>query len=311
MTELTNFNRYMDEVSRESYVDFDVRNCGWSDVLGKMRDANGAVAQRMERDKTPWSKGAMALTDMSDLLQPMLQGIPDELFFLHGGLALLFHLAKHRDKVKRDIINVFEEVVFSLAVAGNAMEDTADDVRLHEALNRLRLTLLETIPCLINILVPEKPRKFYCQNAAGNLQANIKYAKVAKVTAFFKSSKADSLLDKIQRDAKRVEMRARSLGDQLASEASRITKDHVEEIHDELLGLQDQQQCILDMVRCSLASQDGMTKMLCEVVGGEHGHPSVDSRDANGRQCSTTTGPDGGHRLRQQLEPALPLSSLP
>lgn len=160
MEELKTFNQYMDEVSRKANVDFDIRNCGWSDVLGKMKEANSAIGRRMERDKTPWSKGAMVLTDISNLLQPALQSIPDELHLLHGGLALIFHLAKNRTKATREIVNTFEEVISSLAVAGNALEDAAKDPRLHDALNRLRLTLLETIPSLINILVPEKLRQF-------------------------------------------------------------------------------------------------------------------------------------------------------
>ncbi|KAK1832537.1 hypothetical protein QBC39DRAFT_68307 [Podospora conica] len=247
LAELKKFNQYMDEVSREVNVGFDVRNCGWSDVLGKMKDANSAIARRMERDKTLWTKGAMVLTDISNLLQPALQAIPDELHLLHGGLALIFHLAKSRTKSKRDIIDTFEEVISSLAAAGNALEDTPEDPRLHDALNRLRLTLLETIPSLINVMMPEKL--------------------LSRVAALVKFPTADRLLQVIRTDARRVEMRAKTLGDQLTSEASKITKNHVEEMHDDILGIQDQQQRILDLVRCSLTSQDGLANMFREVVG--------------------------------------------
>jgi hypothetical protein len=72
----------------------------------------------------------------------------------------------------------------------------------------------------------------------------------------------------IRTDARRVEMRARYLGDQLANEASRITKDHVVEMHGDIWGIQEQQQRLIDLVRGSLSSQDGLANMFREVVGG-------------------------------------------
>ena len=93
MTAFQKFSAYLDQVSRERSIGFDqdVNGCEWSHALEKLQAANEAVASRMERDKTFLSKGAHVLTTMSNMLQPGLQAIPDELCILHGGLALLFH----------------------------------------------------------------------------------------------------------------------------------------------------------------------------------------------------------------------------
>lgn len=93
MAELRKFNQYLERVSGEIDVDFDVRDCKWSDVIGKLQNANDAVAERMERDKSFLSKGGRVLTDISNMLQPALQSFPDELCILHGGLSLLFHVS--------------------------------------------------------------------------------------------------------------------------------------------------------------------------------------------------------------------------
>jgi len=112
----------------------------------------------MELDETWWSKGGMWLADFSSL-SPALQAIPDDLCFLHGGLALVLHLAKAREATKRNIVNTFEGVTFALAGAGNAVEHSEDDPQLYDALGILRITLFKTLPPLISILVPEKLRE--------------------------------------------------------------------------------------------------------------------------------------------------------
>ena len=101
MTEFRKFGEYLDQVSRDRSVDFDqdVRDCEWSDALEKLQEADRAVAKRMKKDKTLLSKGAQVLTNMSNLLQPGLQAIPDELCILHGGLAFLFHASAFSDSV--------------------------------------------------------------------------------------------------------------------------------------------------------------------------------------------------------------------
>lgn len=136
-------------------MDFDVKNCEWAKVIAKLMEAKSAVSQRLERDKTWLSKGGVVLTKMSAMFQPALQAIPDELCILHGGLALVLHLAKGRDRIKGDIVNTFEDLTYTFAAAGNAVEFTNSDHRLNVALDGLRLTLLETIPPLIHILNPK------------------------------------------------------------------------------------------------------------------------------------------------------------
>ncbi|KAK0656968.1 hypothetical protein B0T16DRAFT_400627 [Cercophora newfieldiana] len=253
MDELRKFNRCLDEVSRQVPLDFDPKDCQWSDVLRKLKDGNESLARRMERDETWWSKGGMWLADLSTL-SPALQAIPDDLCFLHGGLALVLHLAKTRDSTKRNIVNTFEDVTTALARAGNAAEHSKDDPQLNNALDTLRVTLFKTLPPLIRILVPEKLRM--------------------KFSAPFQSTRAERLLDFLKTDAKRVEARARTLNDQHASEAAMITKEHVEDIHSGVQDLNEQvheldasQQAIKNIVLRALEGQDNMYKMLCDFVG--------------------------------------------
>lgn len=99
MAELHKFNVYLEGASREIDVGFDVMDCEWSDVIEKLQNANDAVAKRMERDKSFLSKGGKVLTDISNMLQPAVQALPDQLCILNGGLSLLFHV---RALIKQD-----------------------------------------------------------------------------------------------------------------------------------------------------------------------------------------------------------------
>ena len=98
-------------------------------------------------------------------------------------------------------------------------------------------------------------------------------AAARKAVVYFQSHPAEAVLETIRIDINRVELRAKSLTDRLDHEASRLTKDHVEEIHDGVRDLHERfhgmdavQQDIFDMVTFALASQDGMRKMLSDVV---------------------------------------------
>ena len=53
-------------------------------------------------------------------------------------------------------MNAFEDVTYTIAIAGNAADNFPNDPRLNEALDKLRITLFDAIPRLIAILVPEK-----------------------------------------------------------------------------------------------------------------------------------------------------------
>lgn len=92
---------------------------------------------------------------------------------------------------------------------------------------------------------------------------------VAKLARPFRSTRADRLLESVRRDAKRVEDRARFLSDCLSNEAAK----NVEEIQDGVRGLQDHvqgmntmQQDICAMVQDALDGQDGIVKMLSDIV---------------------------------------------
>ncbi|KAM7210603.1 hypothetical protein V8F06_014011 [Rhypophila decipiens] len=260
LQELDEFNRKLDQLSRSRrhQIDFDVRDCEWAKVFDKLVEAKETVARRLERDKTWLSKGGIVLTKMSNMFQPVLQAIPDELCFLHGGLALVLHLAKGRDKIKGEIINVFEDVMYAFAAAGNAAEHTSGDIGLIEELDRLRLSLFKTIPTLIDILLP------------GNI--------VRTAVAPFRTAEAQPLLETLGVDIKRVNQRAKIITDHLHSDAAKITKDHVEEIHDSVRDLHVMQQDIFDRINESLAGQDGLAKMLSDAVKVFHYHRTKKSR---------------------------------
>ncbi len=93
MAELLKFKQYLDQAGREVDVDFDVRDCNWSHVIELLQRADDAVAKRVERDKAFLSKGGRVLTDISGVLQSVLEALPDELCVLNGGLSLLFHVS--------------------------------------------------------------------------------------------------------------------------------------------------------------------------------------------------------------------------
>lgn len=247
--ELDRINRYLEHVSREVHVNLDVRHCTWSDVLVKLRDASEAVAQRMERDETLLSRGGVVLELMSNMFQPVLQAIPDELGFLHAGLALVLHLAKGREKTKRDIVNAFEDVAHILATARDAVEHFPDDARLRDALYKLRGTLFRAIPSLVSVLVP---KRF-----------------LLRLAAPFRTFQSDRLLEVIRDDTRRVQIRTRTLTDQNQNASTK----RVEQIHTGVVGLQEGfqelHQDVHVMVKYALASQDGLAQMLSDAVESE------------------------------------------
>lgn len=242
---LEEFNTYLAEVSKKVQVDFDVKDGRWSDVLEQLKEADDTMEERLLRDQAFWSKGARWLTGMSNLFRPGLQVIPDEFCFVHGALALVLHLANSREKTKQNIMIAFGDVTETIATAGTAAEHH-DDARLFDSLDALRITLFRTIPQLINILLPKKI--------------------LAVMSIQLKSPKAERLLEEVRYAANRVKMRAQTLSDRHNSEAAKITKDHVEEIHHKVHGVHKMQQDIWDIVSCAFASQEGLKKMLHEAV---------------------------------------------
>ncbi|KAM7185213.1 hypothetical protein V8F20_011895 [Naviculisporaceae sp. PSN 640] len=189
------------------------------------------------------------------MFQPALEAIPDELCILHDGLALVLHLAKGGDRIRGEIVNTFEDLTYTFVVA---VEYTNPDHRLNEALDGLRLTLMETIPTLVHILNP----KNFALTALTALLDN-------HLAAPFRTAQAERILETARVDIKRVEQRATALTGHLHSHAARITKDHMEGIHDSVKDLPLMQQDIRDMVNDALASQDGLPKMLSDAVKGD------------------------------------------
>jgi len=94
-----------------------------------------------------------------------------------------------------------------------------------------------------------------------------------RLGAFFQSTTAERLLDLLRTDAKRVELRARTLNEQHTNKAAMITNKHVEDIHIGVRDLNEQvndmdlkQDAIKNMVMSALEGQEGMCKMFADVM---------------------------------------------
>jgi hypothetical protein len=80
----------------EHIIEFDVKNCSWSDVLDQMHEAQDIYNAKGEKNK---ARGLMRHGKaISESLTPLLNLIPDQygLNVLRGGLALIFKVCETR-----------------------------------------------------------------------------------------------------------------------------------------------------------------------------------------------------------------------
>jgi hypothetical protein len=75
-------------------LSFDPVKCSWGEVLNELLKAQGAVTCREAYEKKFIGKSQRKLTNMTKILQPALEAIPDELCILHGGLAVIFNVRR-------------------------------------------------------------------------------------------------------------------------------------------------------------------------------------------------------------------------
>jgi hypothetical protein len=136
--------------------------------------AEDAAATTEQGDKKFLTHSRRKLNTMSKSIMPLLDAISKELWVLRGRLAIIFHvciavkllhflrlikvlqLAQYREKVRRDILDTFEDIPGIIAMGCSKSQSFAQDAKLHDSIEDLKVTLFEAIPSLIEILMPGK-----------------------------------------------------------------------------------------------------------------------------------------------------------
>ncbi|KAH8892611.1 hypothetical protein GQ53DRAFT_840935 [Thozetella sp. PMI_491] len=187
-----------------SLVDFipDLNQCTWETVHQELHKAQVAAADNEKRGKTnPVKRVWRKIGVTSTLLEPGLAAIPDNLSVLNGGLAVVFALARHSEMNRLKILSALETVPNIIEIARNKAKTFPLDctnlrsIQLHQAIRDLQDTLLQTLPALINRLVPGTFLKS-CKSVFGEW-------------------KIDKLLDAVSVSAEAVRMRSEALVEEL------------------------------------------------------------------------------------------------
>ncbi|KAL2071791.1 hypothetical protein VTL71DRAFT_13026 [Oculimacula yallundae] len=131
---------------------FDPVQCSWQEVMTELEKATNAAILNQQGDKKFFTKKRRTLSALSRSVMPLLNAIPDDLCFLHGGLAMIFHLAAQRELVRRGILDAFEDIPTIIALACNKHRRFPNDSRLGESLDDLKSTLFAVIPALVTSL---------------------------------------------------------------------------------------------------------------------------------------------------------------
>jgi hypothetical protein len=163
---LQQYERLVDET-----LNFNPANCSWGVVLEELRKAQEAAAESERRGKGLFTKNRRKLGRISMIITPVLQALPDHLSILHGGLAVIFNvriassenpnvdakvsqIAQHREKNRQDILDAFEDIPEIIAMAHSKSKNFPDDKGLRDSIENLKMTLLEAIPNLVDLLRP-------------------------------------------------------------------------------------------------------------------------------------------------------------
>ncbi|RDW79368.1 hypothetical protein BP6252_04006 [Coleophoma cylindrospora] len=143
------------------YVDFtdDLKSCTWEDVWKELHKAQVKADESEQRGKNPVRKVWRTIGTISPILAPGLAAFPEKLCVLHGGLAVIFSLARQSEMNRRKILAAFGAVPNIIETARNKAKNFPLDsnpkiIRLHKNIQELQETLLRTLPVLINKLIP-------------------------------------------------------------------------------------------------------------------------------------------------------------
>lgn len=222
----------------------DVDNYTWEHVHIELVKAKDTATESDRRGKNLIRKAYRKLASISSILAPGLSAFPDELCVLHGGLSVIFTLARQDEMNRLKIMNAFERVPNIVEMAQNkaAMVSPETDhpktMQLHRHIGLLRKTLVTTLPPLIDILVP---RTF-----------------VNKFKSPFRSWKIDRLLDEVSAKAEAVQVCAASIVDNWIADtynASMSMRAQLEDIYREQ-----------KMMRMSITAAEGKTDLLNLIV---------------------------------------------
>ncbi|KAK0639603.1 hypothetical protein B0T16DRAFT_450265 [Cercophora newfieldiana] len=139
--------------------DFDLKNCTWTDVLTELERAQEAAIKCGERGKKWYHRPWRAVGVYGGVVSPALSAFPDELSVLHGGLAVIMSIARHRETNRNKILHAFENLPNVIQMAQDKantfpLDKKMESIRLHESVNELQQTLLRTLPDLIEKLNP-------------------------------------------------------------------------------------------------------------------------------------------------------------
>ncbi|KAK3367849.1 hypothetical protein B0H63DRAFT_529557 [Podospora didyma] len=241
---LNELRETIQNVARPLNLSPNVDDYTWEHVHIELVKAKEAATESDRRGKNLIRKAYRKLASVSSILAPGLSAFPDELSVLHGGLSIIFALARQDEMYRLKIMNAFERVPNIVEMAQNkaAMVSPETDhpktMQLHRHIDQLRKTLVTTLPLLIDILVP---RTF-----------------VNKFKSPFRGWKIDRLLDEVSAKTEAVQVCAASIVDNWIADtynAALSMRAQLEDIHREQ-----------KMMRMSITAAQGKTDLLNLIV---------------------------------------------
>ncbi|KAH8655728.1 hypothetical protein BX600DRAFT_515436 [Xylariales sp. PMI_506] len=116
---------------------FDPTKCSWAQVVEQLEKAHETADAHEGHDKTRRGKTARFLNNVSRVLRPALDALPDELSLLKGGLAIIFYLAQRQSDGRQRILDVFSRIPEIIATAHTNFQNFPNDNKLQEYIENL------------------------------------------------------------------------------------------------------------------------------------------------------------------------------
>ncbi|KAK4225183.1 hypothetical protein QBC38DRAFT_270181 [Podospora fimiseda] len=191
------------QTKARKYLDFaqNLQECTWEHVHAELNKARKKAEESERRGRSGFKKLWRVTGATSSVLSPGLAALPDSLCVLHGGLAVVFSLARHSEMNRIKILSVFDSVPNIIEEAKNKSEKfppsekNPKTIQLDESIKELQLTLLRVLPDLINRLIPGTWRNAWRSPFVGWT--------------------IDKLLDEVKHRADSVRVRAEALMDDI------------------------------------------------------------------------------------------------
>ncbi|KAK5658068.1 hypothetical protein OQA88_2624 [Cercophora sp. LCS_1] len=231
---------------------FDLKDCSWEDVLTELERAQNATEEHNKRGNSWYHKHWRSFGSTAGVFGAGLSAFPDELSPLHGGLAVIFSIARHRTQDRLKILSAFEEIPSIMHMAYNKSKvfprdaSNMQSIHLHNCVDALTKTLLKVLPELIQLLNP------------GRI--------FSRLTSGLQRDKIDTLLDHVTRSAQQVRSAAEVMTDitlttthQTVLSNHRMTKD----IHIQLAEVKQLQVSLQDTFD-ALSGKNGLLNFIME-----------------------------------------------